>query len=44
MSKIKKLPPITAKYFWKYQIDQYKQVKKKHGKKYADKWFKAKFL
>jgi len=35
--------PITEKNYYKYQIEEYKQVKAKHGITYAKKWFYAKY-
>lgn len=34
--------PITTKNYYKWQVDEYKTVKKIHGETYAKKWFYAK--
>jgi hypothetical protein len=44
-TKIKKRVklPISKTYYYSWQIEEYRKVKSKHGKRHADKWFESKF-
>jgi len=35
--------PISKRYYYSWQIKEYQGVKRKHGKRYAERWFENKF-